>query len=366
MMTAPLRVLLVTGEYPPDIGGVGDYTALLAASLRALDVEVTIVAGRSASAPDVIALRSWGPSSLVAIARIAVARRADIVHIQYQSGAYGMRPSINVAPAFLRASRRIPVVTTFHDLLPPYIAPKAGPLRDRAVDLMARASSVAIVTNLDDARALQRRGIANERIPIGPNIPPTQPTAHPVERVVAFFGLPTKSKGVLRLIDAVGRIDESLRPPIVVIGPRGSPSAMNDVVPMEVMERMARFRRVELRVTGFLAPPEAAAALARSGVIAAPFVAGATLRSGSLLAALASGRPVVATAPEDRGTLDGIAGLRQLRLVPANDPEAFAEALMSALDTPVQADPLPTECTWTSIAERHLAVYTRLCAGHAR
>ena len=42
------RVTLLTGEYPPAVGGVGDYTATLAARLRRLGVAVAVVTGSGA------------------------------------------------------------------------------------------------------------------------------------------------------------------------------------------------------------------------------------------------------------------------------------------------------------------------------
>ena len=38
-----MRVMLVTGEYPPDEGGVADYTRCLAEALVAEGVEVVVV-----------------------------------------------------------------------------------------------------------------------------------------------------------------------------------------------------------------------------------------------------------------------------------------------------------------------------------
>ena len=43
-----MRVLLVTGEYPPMQGGVGDYTRELGIALVALGVEVHVLTARAA------------------------------------------------------------------------------------------------------------------------------------------------------------------------------------------------------------------------------------------------------------------------------------------------------------------------------
>jgi glycogen synthase len=38
-----MRICLVTGEYPPQQGGVGDYTHELATALAALGADVTVL-----------------------------------------------------------------------------------------------------------------------------------------------------------------------------------------------------------------------------------------------------------------------------------------------------------------------------------
>ena len=49
--------------------------------------------------------------------------------------------------------------TTFHDLRPPYLFPKAGPLRDYVTHRLARASDAVIGTNGSDV-ANSGNGIA--------------------------------------------------------------------------------------------------------------------------------------------------------------------------------------------------------------
>ena len=66
--------------------------------------------------------------------------RPDVVHIQYQSAAYGCIGAVNFLPWRLRLARPGPALTTFHDLRLPYLFPKAGPLRWQAVLALARGS----------------------------------------------------------------------------------------------------------------------------------------------------------------------------------------------------------------------------------
>src|SRR5439155_15068478 len=71
------RVLLITGEYPPAIGGVGDYTALLAAHLRAAGARACVLTGPAPGAPDETGVRravpTWGIGCWEAISRAVAA-----------------------------------------------------------------------------------------------------------------------------------------------------------------------------------------------------------------------------------------------------------------------------------------------------
>src|SRR5205823_507076 len=71
----------ITGEYPPAVGGVGDYTLQLRSALADIGWESDVL-----SRPQV---RHWDARSLVALLR-SVPRHADIVHIQFQAGAFDL------------------------------------------------------------------------------------------------------------------------------------------------------------------------------------------------------------------------------------------------------------------------------------
>ena len=360
-MSAPLpRILFVTGEYPPITGGVGDYCARLRDALETLGVHVSVLTRTGAESADVHAVSAWNWRTRWAAA--VVAARPDLVHIQYQSGAFAMHPVINLLPP--RVARRfgLPAITTFHDLRPPYLFPKAGRLRGALMRQLARRSAACIVTNMADERALDARGVRSWRIPIGPNLPP--PTACPQlqdPRTVAFFGFPARSKGVIELVAALGEIKAARRPDLMLIGAPGQPSRHNDQLAEAEIDTLAAAAGVRVERTGFLTPQDASNALAGAGVIVLPFRDGASLRSGSLLAALQSGRPVITTAPARSNDLEPLGRLSQLTLAPANNRDALTAAIVTILD---QADdglpppqPLPVAFRWRSIAERHLELY---------
>ena len=152
-----MKVLLVTAEYPPMVGGVGDYTRRLAQELACRDVEVAVLtsSGARLAEPGVQVLPDvprWDFRLFRLVRQVIAQERPDAVHIQYQTAAYGMHPAINLLPGRLRRTHPgLPVVTTFHDLREPYLFPKAGPLRGWVTRRLVLDSSGVITTNPEDA-----------------------------------------------------------------------------------------------------------------------------------------------------------------------------------------------------------------------
>ncbi|HUG15134.1 MAG TPA: glycosyltransferase [Thermomicrobiales bacterium] len=362
----PRRLLLISGEHPPMPGGVGDYTASLRTALVAQGVDSVVLASRGARGDGVHTVRGWRSGTFRRVSSLIASEGVDLVHIQYQAGAYDMRFAVNTLPYAIRSRLGLPVVTTFHDLRPPYLFPKAGPLRNLVMLRMARAAAAVVVTNAGDERALARKRIASELIHIGPNLPPPDPDAGDVDRgTVAFFGFPSRSKGVVELIEALGMIDSRSRPRLALVGEQGLPSANNDILKAQEIDQRAASAGVRVERTGRLPAQEASNRLARAAVIALPFQGGASLRSGSLLAALQAGRPVVTTEPANAWRLGALAGMQQFALVIRDDPEDLRDAIVDALASPPAAGPLPPEFRWQAIAERHRALYASLPDGKA-
>jgi len=173
------KVLFVTGEYPPMVGGVGRFTAELAAALQAQGAQVAVlsdeqVPGSTNTGPVRVlpGRRGWGWRILSDIPACARAAGAEWVHIQYQTAAYGMHPAVNVLPYFLRR-HGLRGAWTYHDLRVPYLFPKAGArLRNWVTRLPLRAADAVVGTNQSDWESVQgqvQRGQLH-RIPIGNDI----------------------------------------------------------------------------------------------------------------------------------------------------------------------------------------------------
>jgi glycosyltransferase involved in cell wall biosynthesis len=404
-----MRIALLTAEYPPQPGGVGDYTYRLALALAdhahnpAVLTNVPALAGVAASSlapeqpPRVLRQiggwdwRCWRDT----IAALDTLRPA-VLHIQYQTGAYAMHPAINLLPWRLRALPHRPaVVVTFHDLREPYLFPKAGGVRRWVTLRLARDADHVIATNNDDAAALLAAGVQPSgritTIPIGSNIPVAPPPGyeravwraalgiHPDELVVAYFGLLSHSKGVDLLLDALHHLQAPAMPPIRLLLIGGAATAPQDrayaASVHQQIDRLCLGERVI--VTGHVEPAAVSAHLLASDMVALPFRGGASLRSGSLLAALSHGAAVVTTSTAapyhpipTPATAHPIAG-EHLLLVPAEDSTALAAALQRlAADSALRArlgssaQALAAQFSWAAIAQRHAQAYRSLAPHH--
>ncbi|HLI50333.1 MAG TPA: glycosyltransferase [Thermomicrobiaceae bacterium] len=377
-------VLFISGEYPPMHGGVGDYTARLAAALEAEGWNPAVLTSQAVY-PSPAGVYSevgrWSWRLLGKARRTAFQVGAAIVHIQYQTGAFGMHPAINLLPWSLRRGGQLPSVTTFHDLREPYLFPKAGALRPLVNRVLASGSDAVVVTNPEDRRRLEKiRGLKRkvQLIPIGSNLP--LPPAvdrssvlsrygvRPSERVVGFFGFPTPDKGIELLLRALADYGEGVPRLMIVGGELADTDRSNREFARALYQRLQRLQPHPV-ITGHLPEQEAAAVLASTDLIALPFRHGASLRNGSLLAALASGRPVITTAPRRFDDLLPFRDRESLLLVPDGDAVTLRDTMRNVLDGSdfseigMQAREHLGSHRWQSIARRHIELYESLLRG---
>jgi glycosyltransferase involved in cell wall biosynthesis len=378
------RILFVSGEYPPMRGGIGDYTSRLIDSLDECGWESLVLTssqiGQETDDRVVATVDRWDASITDAVRETLDETNADLLHIQYQTGAYDMRPSINFLPLRLgKRERRVPIVTTYHDLLRPYLFPKAGVLRRWVNRALAFGSDAIILTNERDYQQVRSYNWFRDRayrIPIGSNMPlPEEVDKGTVVRryglepdgfVVGFFGFLTADKGIDDLLDALERPDMTETQLLVISGDLATTDTTNRQYRDELRTRLEE-AQIPVKVTGYLPRQEVADALAAVDVIALPYRAGASLRSGTLLAALQSGTPVVTTDPRPGDTLAPFAPGESIWLVPVSETDFLHEAIHLLRQEPSLRDRLAKnaaaascEFTWSSIAERHIEVYSRV------
>jgi glycosyltransferase involved in cell wall biosynthesis len=390
-----MKVLFVTGEFPPMQGGVGDYTAVLARTLCDLGASASVLTSEKAAGledkrvvvfPNV---RRWGWGSLDVVAKTAGRWGADVVHIQYQAAAYGLGMPIHLLPAYMSA--RLPRarrVVTFHDLKVPYLFPKAGRARTWALARLMRDSHAVIVTNREDEAEYANFGVQRppHLIPIGSNIAPRLPQGFdrvawrarwniaPEDTVLAYFGFLNSTKGGGALISALGELTRRGRPMrlLMIGGKFGASDPTNEQFARQLEDVIAR-EGVANRVvwTGFLKPEEVSAAFAVSDMAVLPYADGVSFRRGSLMAALTHSVPLITTVP--RVHLPELIPEENVILVPPEQPLELADAVMRVADHAglrarlgEGAQRLSQNFAWDKIAQDTLAIYESLVAGGAQ
>lgn len=401
-----MNILFITGEYPPQTGGVGAYTAELSHALIQLGLTVHVLTTQKIAVNHPVTRQQptlaqdgptlhplvdkWGLLSAAIVRRVAEQTNADWIHVQYQTAAFGMNPTINCVPYWWQASIKkenpaaANVAWTYHDLLVPYLFPKAGSRpRNWLTERPARDCDLTITTNLGDFNALTERQPDHARtfanIPIGSNITGRHITAdekstlrHALgytkeNSIIAYFGFLNRSKGGITLIDTLHELaksDSNVR--LLMIGERvGASDPTNYAYLQEVESHIdALGLQDKVQWTGRLDDHEVSAHLAASDVLFMPYEDGASLRRGTLMAGLVNSCAIVTTSPQ--APLPELVHERDLLYVPPRDPHAATAALTRLMAEPRLADRLRKNAgersalfSWEKIAKKHVELYER-------
>jgi glycosyltransferase involved in cell wall biosynthesis len=395
---------LVTGEYSPMQGGVGDFTRELGQALAEAGHHAHVIAAKvqspkpksqspnhKAQSPNHKAqnlgvtvhrvVDGWGWGCWTQVLGLAQELGLEVLNVQYQASAYGMHPAINFVP---QRRERPPVVVTFHDLNVPYLFPKAGPLRWQVVRMLARRGDGVIVTNQEDYYRLEGE-ISPARlslIPIGSNIPPAPPPGYdrdaerarwgvgPDDLLLGYFGFLNESKGGEELVQALALlVARGVPAHLLMVGGRVGSSDPSNRAYAERVEGLISALGVGERVhwTGYAGPEKVSAGLLATDMCVLPYRDGVSFRRGTLHACLAHGRAVVTTRPAM--PLSEVQDGDNMLLVEPRDPEGLAEgvirlatdpALRARLETTAAA--LAAEFTWKRIAKRTLIFCERVAA----
>lgn len=378
----PLKVLVVTGTWPPMRCGVGDYSSMLCEHLARLGVNVQVLTSRSArpdaqvSSPDrpkvLPWVGSWGLGSLAEVRRAVESFKPDLVNIQWPTAAYGRSPAINLLPLYLKARYpRLPVVTTLHEVR--YFKPWS---RLRLWPSYLASIRLIVVDPLDMRYIPCPRGARHcVHIPIASNLPSTPAGFDRAARrralgltesdfVIGFFGFANEPKGLETLFEALHRVKDA-RPDLKLL-------LMSQLVEQDPYQHqlLKRFRHAGLDQIA-LRPPYAEPCLAAEILASAdcavlPFLDGVSVKRGSLMACLAQGLPIITTVPA-RGEVGEFQHGVNMWLVPPRDPAALARAIETLYQDPdlrarlaLGAWELARLFSWENIAARQVEVFRQV------
>ncbi len=374
------RILFVTGEFPPRCGGIADYVIRLRSSLEEMGARTYVATEAVAhDRPEErvyrLAPHPWC-RQIVTVARLARRCRSDVVHIQYQAGAFDSALQVALMPRALRLMGYGGLLAvTFHDLAEPFVFPRAGALRRWSVDLLRGWADVCIYVDAYDRARVSARTSGEWRrsqvIPAGPTIepPPSLGTRAEVRSIlglpadaflVGFFGFRQAGKGLEALAAA-------MRTP--GLGGCGARLALIGAAGPNVSARRAAaqvppstFAGVDVLEPGYLDAPDISLWLRACDVAALPYDEGLSTRRGSFMVAAAHGLPVVTTTPVRPDLLDVRHG--EVAFTPVRDPVSLAAALLRVRDDPdyrsaleAGARAVARRYSWRRIARKTLDAY---------
>lgn len=304
-MTAPRTWSILTPEYPPGSGGIGDYVELVAARLASHGDRVSVhtFAGRGATGTggvDVAALPDeFGPRTRRALEQAWSNLPHDaVVFVQYVPQGFGMKGmNVPFARWLGRQPRRVWIM--FHEIVYPFV--RGQPLR---LDFLAGVTRVMLHQSTRRAeRAFvstpawepilsrwMRSDLSCEWLPIPATArvegrPAVVESARPS---VAHFG--TYGELVRRPLERILSLLLERNPDVelVLVG-RGSEEFRAELCAAQP-EASAR-----IRATGAAEPEQIAEELQRAWVTVFPFLEGATTRRTSLMSALSAGAVALTT-----------------------------------------------------------------------
>jgi glycosyltransferase involved in cell wall biosynthesis len=339
-----VRWHLLTGEYPPASGGVGDYTAGLARALAAAGDEVVVWVGDSVArdgeqAFTVHALPDrFGPAARATLTA-AFDRAPGIVLLQYVPNALGMRGSNVAFCRWLRdrGRRGDDVRVMFHEpyiyfsLGRPWISFLSLAQRLMAATLIEASSRVYFSTDQWHRYLKPHAASQATTLPI-----PSTITANPDPTLVAQFR-ERFTAGAGAVVGHFGTYGDDVaaellpvlvelrnrRPAqrIALIGANGSAFRHRLAAVVDISSVVATDR---------LVADQAAAALRACDLLAQPYPDGATTRRTSLMAGLSQGVATVTTIGFLTEPLWRKSGA--VMLMPAGDPRGFVNAIERLLD----------------------------------
>ncbi len=361
----------ILSTYPPTPCGLATFSAALLKGLCAngSDVSVVRVADGSLSSDPRVSGELVNGSARSVAATSELLNESDVAVVQHEYGIYGGVDGDEVVD--ILGGLRIPSIVVAHTVL------KSPTPHQRSV-LEAVAGLAAQVVVMSEA--------ASQRLCLGFDIDPRKVTtiAHgakvprhlvPPARsdgpTLLTWGLLGPGKGIERVIDAMGSLHKlPLRPRYLIAG-RTHPKVL------AADGEAYRNARVEQAWRGGVADsvafdasyrdvPSLTALVQSSAVVVLPYDSTDQVTSGVLVDAIASGRPVVATAfPHAVELLASGAGI----VVDHDDPDALALALRRLLTEPHLASTMAAEAArlaprmaWPVVATAYQDLAQRLLA----
>lgn len=357
-----MRVLIVTGSYPPMRCGVGDYSQKLVETLVAYhEIQVgvlTSIAGAYKDESNRIErfpiIEKWELLETFKVIKVIRNWSPDIVHVQYPTQGYknGLLPWVIPIISYLMGKK---VVQTWHEVYSRLNAPR---LFFKAI-VPSRLIFVREhhVTNLHPQLRWALWGKKTVFIPNASAIPHVELDEHKKyvikkqylkkqTRLIVFFGFVYPQKGVELLF----KIADPAIDQIVIAGEADKNSAYFHEI-TKLASTQAWLGKVT--ITGFLPIAEAAALLAVADAVILPFRASSGEWNTSIHGAVLNGALVITTSL----TKSGYDGKRNIYFAKVDNIEEMRLALSTYAGKRREYDADIDVNEWEKIEQQHYSLY---------
>lgn len=360
----------ILGTFPPTVCGLATFSAALCGGLSAngVDVRVVRVSDGSPNADSRVTGELVNGSATSVAACSELLNQNDIAIVQHEYGIYGGVDGDEVVE--ILGALRVPSVVVAHTVL------KCPTPHQRAVleEIVSLADQVVVMSEAANARLCTGYDTDPRKIttiPHGATTPRMVPPAGTARPTLLTWGLLGPGKGVERVIDAMVSLRDLPGSPRYLIAGQTHPKVLASDGEKYRSARIGQARSSGIAdAVCFDAAYQTVGslhALAQSAAaVVLPYDSTDQVTSGVLVDAIASGRPVVATAfPHAVELLASGAGI----VVDHGDPEALVVALRRVLTEPKLAGSMAAEArrlapmmAWPVVAGQYLRLAGRLAS----
>jgi len=328
-----MKIAMITGSYPPNVCGAGDYTERLVGSLENFGHSVEVITGSG-----------WRLSDAPAVLKRINACGADIVHLQYPTVGYGRKLGPQLIALVARG------VVTLHE------ASQTHLLRRLSLLPLLLSRHIIFTNRFERDYVCRIAPWVRQRssiVPIGSNMPVGRVDGERRLDEIVYFGLIRPAKGLEQVLDAARILKQRI------------PGMMVRIVGLALKEHetyleMLRRASADLPVVWDLglSDQEAANRMANAAIAYGPFPDGASERRGSLLALLTNGVATVTTrGVQTPSALDHVVEFAASPIEAVAIFEALRKDGLRRTTLVEQGARYAASFSWPDIADQHIRLY---------